>query len=372
MPGLIDRLRSWAFGLIADPRFQRWAADFPLTRPIAQRQARAAFDLCAGFVYSQVLLACVRLEVLEALGDGPLTVEALAIRCGLPTAGMLRLLEAAAALKLVSRRADGQFGLGSAGAAMRGQTAITDMIRHHEVLYRDLSDPVALLKGEIKGTALSRYWAYSGVDDPAALRPGDVADYTKLMSSSVTLIAGDILHAYSFGQHRALVDMGGGDGSFVEAAAQRHASLRCTVFDLPAVAELATARFARQGLSDRCSAIGGDMLKPTLTGSCDLLTLVRVILDHDDESAVKILRHAAQALQPDGTLLLAEPQADVPGAQAMGKAYFGFYLLAMGQGRPRSFSEISALLSESGFETIRPVRTRRPLLVSLIAARLRK
>ncbi|MCC7280468.1 MAG: methyltransferase, partial [Chromatiaceae bacterium] len=47
--------------LLASPAFQRWAVDFPLTRPIAQRRARALFDVTAGFVYSQILFACVRL-----------------------------------------------------------------------------------------------------------------------------------------------------------------------------------------------------------------------------------------------------------------------------------------------------------------------
>ena len=43
---------------------------FPLTRPIARRRARELFDLCAGFVYSQVLLACVRLRLFEILAEG--------------------------------------------------------------------------------------------------------------------------------------------------------------------------------------------------------------------------------------------------------------------------------------------------------------
>ena len=59
------------------PRFQRWAAAFPLTRPIAQRRARALFDLCAGFVYAQVLLACVQLRLFEILAEGPQTVGSL-------------------------------------------------------------------------------------------------------------------------------------------------------------------------------------------------------------------------------------------------------------------------------------------------------
>ena len=42
------------------------------------------------------------------------------------------------------------------------------------------------------------------------------------------------------------------------------------------------------------------------------------------------------ALPADGTLLLAEPMAGSRGAEPVGDAYFGFYLLAMGSGRPRT------------------------------------
>ncbi len=74
------------------------------------------------------------------------------------------------------------------------------------------------------------------------------------------------------------------------------------------------------------------------------------------------------ALPPRGVLLVAEPMAGAPGAEPMGEAYFGFYLLAMGRGRPRSASEIAAHLEEAGFRWVRRLKTRRPLLVSALAA----
>ncbi len=55
-----------------------WAAAFPLTRPIARRRTRALFDLCAGFVYSQILLACVQLQLFDILAERPATAAALA------------------------------------------------------------------------------------------------------------------------------------------------------------------------------------------------------------------------------------------------------------------------------------------------------
>jgi demethylspheroidene O-methyltransferase len=69
---------------------------------------------------------------------------------------------------------------------------------------------------------------------------------------------------------------------------------------------------------------------------------VRVVHDHDDERVLALLRAVRAALPPGGTLLLAEPMAGTPGAQAMGDAYFGFYLLAMGSGRPRTPQRLGA------------------------------
>ena len=76
--GLIDALLDLRVRLVSDPWFQRFAASFPLTRWIARRKGQALFDLCAGFVYSQILVAFVRLRVAERLALGPCTAPELA------------------------------------------------------------------------------------------------------------------------------------------------------------------------------------------------------------------------------------------------------------------------------------------------------
>jgi demethylspheroidene O-methyltransferase len=54
----------------------------------------------------------------------------------------------------------------------------------------------------------------------------------------------------------------------------------------------------------------------------------------------------------------------------MGDAYFGFYLLAMGQGRPRTAERLRALLLEAGFARVQTRDTRRPLLCRLMLAEI--
>lgn len=354
--------------LLSSPGFRRWATAFPLTRPIARRRARALFDLCAGFVYSQVLLACIRLGLFEMLSEGPQTVAALSRRLSLSEEATRQLLGAAVSLRLMVRRRGDRVGLGELGAAMVGNTAVAAMVEHHALLYKDLSDPVELLRGARKHTQLSQYWPYAGADRPADLDADRVAAYSDLMSASQSLIAEEVLDAYALIRHRCLLDVGGGDGSFLVAAAQRAPDLKLMLFDLPAVAERARARLSGAGLASRAEAIGGDFLVDRLPRGADVASLVRVIHDHDDARAMTILRAVRRALPPDGRVLVAEPMAETPGAETMGEAYFGFYLMAMGKGRPRTCAELSDLLAMAGFGKARLLPTRMPLQTRLLVA----
>lgn len=367
-PGLRERWRDWRNRLLARGDFQRWAAGFALTRPVAERRARALFDLVAGFVYSQVLFACVRLGLLEMLDAGPLDLPTLARRLALPEDGALRLLRAAATLDLVEPRPGGRYGLGAQGAALLGNPGISAMVEHHAMLYRDLEDPLALLRGEVAATELSRFWSYAGAEGSSGFSGEQVAAYSELMSASQSLVAGDILDAYPMKGHRRLLDIGGGEGRFLRSAGERWPGLRLMLFDLPPVAERARARLTEAGLGERAATFGGDLFRDPLPAGADLISLVRVIHDHDDAAAAAILRAAHAALAPEGTLLLAEPMSATPGAEPVGDAYFGFYLLAMGSGRPRTPEELFGMLADAGFRQIRLRRTRRPMLTRLITA----
>lgn len=370
-----ERWRAWRDRTVASAGFQRWAAAFPLTRPIARRRAAALFDLVAGFVYSQVLLACVRLHVFEILAEGPQTDAALAQRLTLPLDATRRLLAAAVSLKLLEHRGGARYGLGPLGAPMVGNTAIAAMVEHHAALYVDLADPVALLRGGSgagRGTALAGYWPYASTEAgaaPAQLSAERVAEYSALMSASQPLVADQVLDAYPLDRHRCLLDVGGGEGRFLTAAARRAPHLKLMLFDLPAVAERARLRLAEQGLAERATTHGGSFFDDELPRGADVISLVRVCFDHPDERVLAILKAVRRALPADGCLLLAEPMSGTPGAEAMGDAYFGFYLLAMGRGRPRSAAELSVLLHAAGFGAVRLLPTRMPLQAQLVVAR---
>jgi demethylspheroidene O-methyltransferase len=365
---LQDQLHDWRDRLLASQRFQLLAARFPLTRAVSARKARACFDLCAGFVYSQVLFACVKLDLFELLARQPLTLDAIARHAGLEIDAARRLVLAAVSLGLLQERSGGRYGLGQLGAAMRGNPGVKAMIEHHALFYADMADPVALLRGK-RNTELSRYWPYAEGPDPAALRADDVAPYTDLMATSQQFVAEDVLGAYDVSRHRRLMDVGGGDGSFLRSAARRAPELALTLFDLPAVAETARPRFAASGLAGRATIVGGSFSTDPLPPGADLVTLVRIAHDHGDETVQNLLRAIHAALEPGGSILIAEPMAGDSHSAPMADAYFGFYLLAMGEGRARTPSELMGMLKRAGFVEARPIATPRPLLTGLVHAK---
>jgi demethylspheroidene O-methyltransferase len=241
------------------------------------------------------------------------------------------------------------------------------MVEHHVALYDDLRDPVALLRGQHAG-ALASYWPYAADAAPERLQADRVAPYSALMATSQALVADEILDAWPMHRHTCLMDVGGGEGGFLLAAARRAPALRLMLFDLPAVARRAQGAFAAHGLAQRAEAHGGDFFRSVLPQGADVVSLVRVVHDHDDAHVRLLLGAVHDALPPGGVLLLAEPMADTPGARAMGDAYFGLYLLAMGKGRPRSAAELTRLLREAGFSQVTQKPTRMPLQTGLLVA----
>ncbi|HEX7718500.1 MAG TPA: methyltransferase [Woeseiaceae bacterium] len=354
---------------LSSASFQNWAQKNPFTQWLARRRVRQLFHLCTGFVHTQVLLACVQAGLFERLQKGPLPLARIATAIGLSEQRTATLLAAANALQLIERRPDDVYGLGVLGAALCGNPSLVDMVQHHRLLYQDLDDPLGMLRGDAPTSRLSHYWPYAAAGNPVALASQEVREYTQLMASSQQLVCDQILSAYVLRQHRRMLDIGGGDGTFLLESARRWPGLQLALFDLPPVAAIASQRIEAAGLSGRISTLSGDFHCEPLPTGYDLMTLVRVVHDHDDPEVLRLLRAIRVALAPGGVLLIAEPLAAADSGGRLADAYFSFYLAAMGKGRPRTRHSLEKLLEQAGFRHFRWHRTSLPILVSVLSAR---
>jgi demethylspheroidene O-methyltransferase len=399
--------------VLGSARFQQWAARIPIFRWVARRRAAAQFDLVAGFVYSQILAAFVEAELVEYLNGALCSMDEIADFARLEADAAERLIKAAAALDLAESPQAGLWTLGQAGAELSPNIGAMAMIRHHHLLYQDLSSPLNLLaKGRRAETALSAFWTYAskklgglsatdgttpnhrhpvldtgfgffeGPIDAAtkSLAPhqvrGDVdgdidggswdrPDYSALMAATQPMVSQQIIDAYDFSNHRQMLDIGGGSGAFVSAVAAVTPSLQLGIFDLPKVVAQAESRLAGAG---RITIHGGSFKTDPVPTGYDLITLSRILHDHDDDVATALLGSIHAALPPGGTLLIVEPMSESRGARRMGDAYFGLYLWAMNSGRPRSAAEIHKMLAKAGFSKVAVVKTALPIITSALLA----
>ncbi|MEM9731924.1 MAG: methyltransferase [Pseudomonadota bacterium] len=358
---------QWRERLLTSPTFHRVATTFPLTRPIVRKRQSELFDLVAGFVYSQILAAVVELDLLDHVAGRGKTISEIATLTGLGDDEARRLLDGAVSLRLLQKSGN-RYQQGDLGSALAINPGVKAMIRHHSAFYKDMADPVGLLRKGRGETELSRLWDYALSDKPAQSTAENVSAYTTLMSESQAMVAAEILAVVSFEDHDVLLDVGGGDGTLLTAIGKGQPHLELQLFDLPAVADRASLKFQAEGLSSRARSVGGSFFDDELPQGADLASLVRILHDHDDGPALSILKAVYKALPKGGRLIVCEPMSTGGSAHRISDAYFNFYLYAMGSGRPRPPEMIEEMLDAAGFARVYRVPTRSPLITSILSA----
>ena len=358
------RIRGWRFRRAASPAFQSWASRFLLTRGRAKAEGEALFDLVAGFVHSQVLYALVDLRILHKVLEHPATPDDLAAKTGVPPDRLHVLLQAGAALGLLRRRRGGRFGGTVRGAALLGVPGLETMILHHRAFYRDLEDPTAFFRAPGE-TELSRLWPYVLGGEAG---PEEAARYSRLMAESQGLVAEETLRTLSLRNTEHLLDVGGGTGAFLAAAASAYPDMKATLFDLPHVVAGAGERLSAAGVRDRVEILPGNFREDPLPIGADTVSLVRVLYDHEDTTVAGLLAQVRATLPTGGRVVISEPMSGGPRPERAGDAYFALYTLAMGTGKTRTPAEIMGLLRRAGFARPRHHRTRRPFVTSVVTA----
>jgi demethylspheroidene O-methyltransferase len=346
--------------LAMSPRFHRLASRIPGLRWKARAEGAELFSILSGFVQSQALVALVEGRVLHFLASGPMDIEDLSRRAAIPPAPLLVLLRAGAALKLLTGDRKGRWHLAPRGAAFLTVPGLEPMVRHHHVLYRDLSDPLAFFRGQIE-TELAGFWPYV-FGTLAQEDAGLAARYSQLMAESQVLVAEDTLRLVDLSR-KHLLDVGGGTGAFLAEVGKVHPRLKLSLFDMPAVLAGVPA-----GLRERLSLHPGSFRTDPLPQGADTISLIRVLYDHDDATVAELLAKVLAALHPGGMVLVSEPMSGGDRPDPATDVYFAIYTLAMRTGRTRSAAEIGTLLREAGFCDLRVRPGDRPYVTSAVTA----
>ena len=315
-------------------------------------------DLIEAFRRSKTMFAAVSLGVFDRT---PATAPVLAAALGLHTQALTQLLDACAALGLLSKR-DGVYA----------NTPVADT-------YLTAASPHTL-RGYVRYSDEALYPMWAHLDD--AVREGshrwrqtfglDGAlfshffrtedarrDFLLGMHGFGMLTSPSVVAAFDLGGFRKLVDLGGATGHLTIAACERYPDLRGVVFELPAVVPAAGEQVARSAARGRIDVVAGDFFEEELP-EADLFALGQVLHDWSEDKIARLLRRVYDRLPAGGGLLVAERLLQDDGAGPVPAIMQSLNMLICTEGRERTPAEYERLLGAAGFREVGFRRTGTP------------
>ena len=314
-------------------------------------------QLGTSFMVTRHLIAAAEVGVFEALGEEVLDLDALAARIAIPRRTTRICADAMVALGLLER--DGPLYRNSPVAdaflSGRGRGDLRPFLLYLDVSYRAWAEFTGAIRAGQGSGFITRL-------DPEAQRVFSTGVESATAGSAVALA-----ERYEFGQHRRLLDLGGGTGSFLVRILSRHPAIECGLFELPHVVALARENLKAQTSGSRVRFYEGDLLRDQLPKGYDAFLLANVVHVFTPEHNRDLMERVHASAPTGARLLLVDFWTNPTHTQPIFAALMaGEWLMGRGEGDVYSEDEIRDLLTATGWMMI----GRRPLTgpASLVVA----
>jgi len=299
--------------------------------------------LASGFMSAKHLFAASELGVFEALADSPATLESLAARTGLTRRAARISADAMVALGILEREGD-TYSNGDTAAAFLSGHGPADL-RPFLRFWDKISYPTWCGLAQALGSGPAK--EVFDLDE----------ELQKLVSAGIEAIlagpAAALAEIIDFSGRRRLLDVGGGTGSWSVAVVRRHENIRATIFELPAVAEIARERVAEAGLTSRIDVTVGDAMTEPLPSGHDVFLLANLIHYWSADDNRELLQRVRSAAAVGSQLLLADFWTDRTHTEPVHAALMaGEFAVHLRNGDVYSVDEAREWLNETGWRFI--------------------
>ena len=320
------------------------------------------FQMVTGYYISRAIYVAATLGIADLLAHGPQPSSTLAKATGTHAESLTRVLRLLASVGVFTEQDDRCFALTPLGECL--QTGVPGSMRSAALLFAGITQEAWRDLLYSVRTGEPAFHHVFGMDSFSymAQHPEEAANFDEAMADFTKGIAIAVAATYDFSQFGTIVDVGGGNGMFLEAVLKAHPTLRGVLFDMPHVAERAQQRIEAVGLAERCKAVGGDFFLEVPSGG-EAYILKHVIHDWGDARAVTILKNCHRAMGPQGKLLIVEgvyPSHIDQSDASRGAASNDVNMLVCTGGRQRSEAEFRSLYGAAGFTLTRivPIQAR--------------
>ncbi len=309
----------------------------------------AILKLARQFMESRILLSAAEMNLFTLLDGRPSTAEDLAGRLAADLRGLTILLDALTAMGLLSKQ-EGIYRCAPDAAPFltdRSSRSVLPMILHAAHLWERWSSFTPIVKGKGASEAAAS----------SARTADEIRAFIGAMHVVGTALAEKIAAAIQPGSARNLLDVGGASGTYTIAFLQAAPEMEATLFDRPAVIQIARERLAEAGMLDRVRLEAGDFYEEELPGGHDLALLSAIIHQNSTGQNVALFRKVLRALLPGGRMIIRDHVME-PGRTAPrdGAVFAVNMLVNTAGGSTYTFEEIKDGLEEAGFSRVRLIQ----------------
>ena len=331
-----------------------------VTRQRSHLAALLRLTELADLIVPLAVRTAAELRIADVLGDGPQFVADIAVATGTHPQALARLLKTLASHGLFRETTTGCFALTPAGELLRQDHPLS------------LRDAFPLLPSDMRawGNATSAlrtgqpsfdtangqsYWDYLR-DHPETSERVD-----RSVESSNRIVVRMFARSYDWDEIGVLVDIAGGNGSFLAGLLARYPHLHGVLFDQAHVLADSPRVLAAAGVVNRCTAVAGSFFDPIpVTG--DAYLLKTILHDWTDGPAAAMLARVRAAMPAHARLLVIEALLQPGNAYDIGKL-LDLQSFMLAGGVDRSEAQLVALLHASGFRVRRVLKTTNALVL---------
>ncbi|KAM7177459.1 acetylserotonin O-methyltransferase-like isoform 2-T2 [Macrochelys suwanniensis] len=305
------------------------------------------FQYNHGFLVSKVMFTACELGVFDLLleSEGPLSSDAIAERLGTSASGMELLLDACVGLKLlgVEMKSEGAFYRNTELSNLYLTKSSPKSQYHHLMYYSKtvyfcwhyLTDAVRDGKNQYE-----RAFGISSED---------------LFGALYSICGRDVIAAFDLSPFTVIYDLGGCAGGLAQECISLYPNSTVTIYDLPKVVQVAKERFVPPE-EHRITFHEGDFFKDPIP-EADLYILARILHDWADDKCMQLLAKIHKACKPGGGVLLVETLLNEDKTGPLDAQLFSLLMLVQAEGKERTPTEYSKLLTAAGFREIQVKKT---------------
>ena len=313
-------------------------------------QAALFLDVVFGLQKTKIAGLLVSSGLADALGKDSRDPVELAHELGLDPDVTIRIVNAAAALRLMRLDRHGRARLTKVGAPLRREHPKS--IASWAAYYADPDTAAAYahLDAQLRdGAQTSGYqrafgkplWDYFGD------RPDMGAAFAEAMVELTEFDLAGIVRTYPWPKRGVICDIGGGVGHMLAAILERRPHARGILLDSPEMIEQADGFLRKRGLADRIERRTGDLFGQ-LDARADVYTMKWILHDWGDDACRDILKRV-RATMPSGSKLVTIDQHYESGRPDVFTAMADVLMLVFCEGgRERSPQQVHALMRDAG------------------------